>query len=98
MGAGSGEALWKQGAAGAGAGKAGERVPAGRAPAAPRAGTEAAAACRTAVPPPQVHRPRGLRLAAMRAVGVVMLLVAAGATVGAVYTMIHSFQTMEFFQ
>ena len=49
-------------------------------------------------PPPQVYKPTGLRLAAMRGVCLLMLLVAAGATVGAVYTMVHSFQTVEFFQ
>ena len=46
----------------------------------------------------QVYRPSGARLAAMWAVGVTMLLVALAATVGAVYTLIHSFQTVEFFQ
>lgn len=51
-----------------------------------------------ALPSVQVYRPTGLRLAAIRAVGLIMLLAAAGATVGAVYTMVHSFQTVEFFQ
>ena len=51
-----------------------------------------------AAPLPQVYKPTGLRLAAMRGVCLLMLLVAAGATVGAVYTMVHSFQTVEFFQ
>lgn len=46
----------------------------------------------------KVYRPTGLRLAAIRTVGLIMLLAAAGATVGAVYTMVHSFQTVEFFQ
>lgn len=52
----------------------------------------------TATPCPQVYRPTGARLVLMWLVGLAMLLVALAATVGSVYSLVNSLQSVEWFQ